>query len=286
SPSALTATCVCDRARPRNVPARNAEQFAHAQFHCGKPPPAADPRIFTSTPRFYRAELIYVATAASAVKSRCEHRLQRDNFSDWFRLSKNGKHLPVTRHRARRFQIHAPDALFERQALKPYFAVLVGPMLPHPYNAKLRPVRPVLQIHHVAGPQFRAHAFEHGSAIAQILHARHFGKRVRLAVHAPDAYRQLRWNSRLRASIHRPSLQTARIVEHARWPRKSRQLPVSGLQSYLLELVVTTTSIEPRDYSFRTAAQLAAAHSPEASAQSSIVRGPRLRSRRIRNNKW
>ena len=72
SPSSLTATCVCDRARPRNVPARNAEQFAHAQFHCGKPPPAADPRIFTSTPRFYRAELICVATAASAVESRCE----------------------------------------------------------------------------------------------------------------------------------------------------------------------------------------------------------------------
>ena len=37
------------RARPRKVPARYPLQFGQLQFHCGKPPPAADPstRIFT-----------------------------------------------------------------------------------------------------------------------------------------------------------------------------------------------------------------------------------------------
>src|SRR3984957_4908249 len=36
------------RARPRSVPARYPLQLGQLQFHCGKPPPAADPstRIF------------------------------------------------------------------------------------------------------------------------------------------------------------------------------------------------------------------------------------------------
>jgi len=37
------------RGRVRSVPARHPAQFRQLQFHCGKPPPAADPRtrIFT-----------------------------------------------------------------------------------------------------------------------------------------------------------------------------------------------------------------------------------------------
>ena len=35
------------RAVPGNLPSRNRRQFGHEQFHCGKPPPAALPRIFT-----------------------------------------------------------------------------------------------------------------------------------------------------------------------------------------------------------------------------------------------
>jgi len=39
----------CVRARERCVPLRNPAQLLQLQFHCGKPPPAADPstRIFT-----------------------------------------------------------------------------------------------------------------------------------------------------------------------------------------------------------------------------------------------
>ncbi len=45
-----TATCACVRGRPFNVPPRRALQFGQAQFHWGKPPPAAEPRtlIFMS----------------------------------------------------------------------------------------------------------------------------------------------------------------------------------------------------------------------------------------------
>src|SRR6516165_892411 len=45
--SALIATCVCVRALPGNVPARSERQLGQAQFHWGKPPPAAEPRILT-----------------------------------------------------------------------------------------------------------------------------------------------------------------------------------------------------------------------------------------------
>jgi len=47
--SAVTAIDDCVRARARIVPLRTPAQLPQLQFHCGKPPPAADPstRIFT-----------------------------------------------------------------------------------------------------------------------------------------------------------------------------------------------------------------------------------------------
>src|SRR6267378_4209245 len=47
SGSGENAICVCVRAAPRSAPSRSRRQFAHAQFHWGKPPPAAEPRILT-----------------------------------------------------------------------------------------------------------------------------------------------------------------------------------------------------------------------------------------------
>ena len=42
-----TPTWACVRALPLNTPARSRLQFVHPQFHCGNPPPAAEPRTFT-----------------------------------------------------------------------------------------------------------------------------------------------------------------------------------------------------------------------------------------------
>ncbi len=39
------ATCICERGRAFSVLSRMPAQFAHVQFHCGNPPPAADPNI-------------------------------------------------------------------------------------------------------------------------------------------------------------------------------------------------------------------------------------------------
>ncbi|MNF03846.1 hypothetical protein D3C80_2032430 [compost metagenome] len=36
------------RAVARKLPSRKPAQFTQLQFHCGKPPPAADPRIWTN----------------------------------------------------------------------------------------------------------------------------------------------------------------------------------------------------------------------------------------------
>src|SRR5713226_4472286 len=47
SGSGENAICACVRAVPRSLPSRSRRQFAHAQFHWGKPPPAAEPRILT-----------------------------------------------------------------------------------------------------------------------------------------------------------------------------------------------------------------------------------------------
>src|SRR5215470_18818536 len=43
-PSGEKANCVWDRGEAWRVPARSPEQFWQPQFHCGKPPPAAEPR--------------------------------------------------------------------------------------------------------------------------------------------------------------------------------------------------------------------------------------------------
>src|SRR6202140_4984595 len=43
----VKASWVWLRARPRNFPALTLWQLAQAQFHWGKPPPAAEPRTFT-----------------------------------------------------------------------------------------------------------------------------------------------------------------------------------------------------------------------------------------------
>jgi hypothetical protein len=40
------ATCVCVRALLLRVPSRKDLQLQQLQFHCGNPPPAAEPRIF------------------------------------------------------------------------------------------------------------------------------------------------------------------------------------------------------------------------------------------------
>ena len=52
--SVLPATAIEDwvRGRARNVPLRRPAQLRQLQFHCGKPPPAADPstRIFKRRP--------------------------------------------------------------------------------------------------------------------------------------------------------------------------------------------------------------------------------------------
>ena len=44
-PSGENANWVCVRVVALSVPARSPVQLRQPQFHCGKPPPAADPRI-------------------------------------------------------------------------------------------------------------------------------------------------------------------------------------------------------------------------------------------------
>ena len=43
SPFDVTASESCVRPRRPSRPARTPTQFGHPQFHCGKPPPAAEP---------------------------------------------------------------------------------------------------------------------------------------------------------------------------------------------------------------------------------------------------
>src|SRR5262245_34341023 len=49
SPSALTATDSWVRAVAAIVPCRTPRQFGHPQFHCGNPPPAAEPNTLMNT---------------------------------------------------------------------------------------------------------------------------------------------------------------------------------------------------------------------------------------------
>src|ERR1700733_10198432 len=44
--SSLTVTWVWVRLLPLKVPARTDLQLRQLQFHCGNPPPAADPKVF------------------------------------------------------------------------------------------------------------------------------------------------------------------------------------------------------------------------------------------------
>ena len=60
SPSALTATHSWVRGSMRTDPSRAPPQLRQAQFHCGQPPPAAEPstRIFTFCSRTQRYQVI------------------------------------------------------------------------------------------------------------------------------------------------------------------------------------------------------------------------------------
>jgi len=67
----LTAIEDCVRARVRTVPDRHPAQFRQLQFHCGKPPPAADPRtrIFTGFQDRSRDLLMQAAASNIGYKS-------------------------------------------------------------------------------------------------------------------------------------------------------------------------------------------------------------------------
>ena len=54
--SGENAICVCVRGFACSVPARSPEQLRQAQFHWGKPPPAAEPRILIFTRGFSRGQ--------------------------------------------------------------------------------------------------------------------------------------------------------------------------------------------------------------------------------------
>ncbi|MNS55640.1 hypothetical protein D3C72_2006970 [compost metagenome] len=56
TPSSEIAMDDCVRALARRLPSRKPAQFTQLQFHWGKPPPAAEPRIWTNmdAPSFQR----------------------------------------------------------------------------------------------------------------------------------------------------------------------------------------------------------------------------------------
>jgi len=54
-PSAETAIDDWVRGRARIVPLRTPSQFGQLQFHCGKPPPAAEPSTLMRISAFVRA---------------------------------------------------------------------------------------------------------------------------------------------------------------------------------------------------------------------------------------
>ena len=55
-PSAETAIDDCVRGRARIVPLRTPSQFGQLQFHCGKPPPAAEPSTLMCISAFVRSQ--------------------------------------------------------------------------------------------------------------------------------------------------------------------------------------------------------------------------------------
>src|SRR3954462_9238714 len=73
SPSALSATDSCVRATARMVPRRTPTQLGQPQFHCGKPPPAAEPKTRINT-FLLRAAALLVHVHVHASKGRCNER--------------------------------------------------------------------------------------------------------------------------------------------------------------------------------------------------------------------
>jgi len=67
---AETATCVCVRGWPFSTPCRKRLQFEHPQFHCGKPPPAAEPRTLTRIQN-YSSAFAYELTSQLRQISSC-----------------------------------------------------------------------------------------------------------------------------------------------------------------------------------------------------------------------
>src|SRR6478609_11956643 len=70
SPSALTATDSCVRACARMLPRRTPTQFGQPQFHCGKPPPAAEPKTRINTFLLPTAAALHTRVKARAKQAR------------------------------------------------------------------------------------------------------------------------------------------------------------------------------------------------------------------------
>ena len=71
--SLLIATWVCVRGLPLKVPSRDELQFRQLQFHCGKPPPAAEPSIFVCIRAgdYSAAEAYELISQFNATSSNC-----------------------------------------------------------------------------------------------------------------------------------------------------------------------------------------------------------------------
>ena len=76
-PSALSAMDDCVRGVARTVPRRTPSQLGQLQFHCGKPPPAEEPRT-----RMRMAKLLVDQKKGARVKHACAPDCQ-PRFSGW-----------------------------------------------------------------------------------------------------------------------------------------------------------------------------------------------------------
>src|SRR6478735_2641603 len=101
SPSALTATDSCVRASARMLPRRTPTQFGQPQFHCGKPPPAAEPKTRMNTFLLPAAE----ASPASERQRPCDERLYSETVVV-FSLVRTNLCAHVDLFEARRFPVH------------------------------------------------------------------------------------------------------------------------------------------------------------------------------------
>src|SRR6478736_7299085 len=105
SPSALTATDSCVRACARMVPRRTPTQFGQPQFHCGKPPPAAEPKTRINTFLLPPAAALHTSESAQAKqKRRCNGR--RSQTVVVFSLIGTNLCAHVDLFEARRFPVH------------------------------------------------------------------------------------------------------------------------------------------------------------------------------------